>query len=250
MSLRSQLRDFLEPIRHSGQFDVKTAISKGRVVTRTVAGKNVSWLITNAGDEIQCQQVRLGYYELNELEQLLKDVGPRQNILDVGANIGNHSVFFINHMDCSNLIAVEPFGAAVTHLLANLSLNYPKSLSFRLICGAFDESGGRGSIVPPTRFNIGLTRVEVGEGDVTVFKGDEEMGASRVDLIKIDVEGMETRVLKGLIQSISAHRPALYIETSDDSVTDVLAILRPFQYRVVREMRAYESQLNLTLLPC
>src|SRR5207244_2913504 len=63
----------------------------------------------------------------------------------------------------------------------------------------------------------------------------DEAGASRVDLIKIDVEGAEMMVLRGAKQTLQRHRPAIIIElieellesmgTSSDEVSRFLAEL-------------------------
>jgi FkbM family methyltransferase len=249
MTIKSRIRNLIEPIRRNGQFDVQTAMAKGRVIRRTVAGDEVFWLITNKDDEIQCKQLQIGYYEFAELEQLRIDVGPCESVVDVGANIGNHSVFFINRMGCSDLIAIEPFKAAFAHLLANLSLNHSGLADFRLFFGALGATAGTASIVPPSRFNIGLTKLEIGEGSVHVSTGDEVVGARRVDLIKIDVEGMELEVLSGLTRTIATQRPAIYVEASDQTFESVLALLSPLRYRLARKVRAYESQFNLTMVP-
>lgn len=247
--MRSLIRALLEPIRRNGSFDVPTAMAKGRVVSRHVGGAAVRWLITNANDEIQSRQLADGFYELAELEQLREDVGPRQAVLDVGANIGNHCIFFIKRMGCRTLIAVEPFSPALQQLNANLALNLAEPLDIRLAGVALGEGADSAAIVPPSRDNIGLTKLNIGAGDVPVTRGDDLVGSTAIDLIKIDVEGMELAVLSGLFGTIRDCRPAIYIEASRESRDAVVALLASAGYRLVRESRAYGTQYNLTLLP-
>jgi FkbM family methyltransferase len=247
--LRALIRAFLEPLRKNGIFDVPTAIAKGRVVTRSVNGIEVRWLVTNSSDEIQSKQIASGFYELTELEQLSKDVGPRQTVLDVGANIGNHSVFFLTHMGCRRLIAIEPFLPAYRHLLANLALNSTARVDVAMIGAALGVDEGTANLVPPTRFNIGLTRVDPGPGDVRVLRGDDHFLSTPIDLIKIDVEGMEIEVLSGLSETIARHRPAIYVEAGRSTRSALLELLGSAGYRLVREAPAYGTQFNLTLLP-
>lgn len=243
------LRTLLEPLRRNGVFDVATAMRKGRVASRTVDGRTVNWLITSANDEIQSRQLVEGFYELSELQQLRADVGERPRVLDVGANIGNHAVFFATMMGCRRLIAIEPFDAAREHLLANLALNAVSALDLNVHPFALGAAEGQASAVPPTAFNIGLTRMNVGCGSIPVVTGDALLAGEAVDLIKIDVEGMEVAVIDGLAQTFDAHRPALFVEVSDDTREAVSQRMAAHGYRLVRATPAYGTQHNLTFLP-
>lgn len=57
-------------------------------------------------------------------------------------------------------------------------------------------------------------------------------GASRVDVIKIDVEGYENHVVAGLAAILRVNRPALLIEYWPDSWTDAIERWLPSGYRV------------------
>ena len=48
--------------------------------------------------------------------------------------------------------------------------------------------------------------------DVEVATGDALLGPDPVDLVKIDVEGLEPQVLRGMERSLRAHHPALIVE--------------------------------------
>lgn len=248
--MRKLLRRWLEPVRKNGVLDVATAARKGRVVSRSAAGVTVRWLITNSNDEIQSRQLADGFYELPELDNLCRDVGPRRSVLDVGANIGNHAVFFLKKMGCQKLIAVEPYPAAFQHLLVNLGLNASPKLDVRTVGIALSAQGGHGTIVAPTTFNIGLTKIDRSAGgDVKIVKGDDLIGADAVDLVKIDVEGMELDVLTGLDALLRRCRPAIYVEVGETTKAAVLNLAAALDYRVVRDTVAYNVQSNLTLLP-
>jgi FkbM family methyltransferase len=250
IDLKSLARVMLEPVRRALPVSIDRAIGQGRIFNRTVAGANVRWLITNRGDEIQAQQLRDGFYELAELKCLHEDVGPRKSIVDVGANIGNHSVYFIHFFSCEALTIIEPYPVAMHHLLANISLNFKPGLELSLYPYALGSVPGTASIIPPSDFNIGLTQVrEGGDGPVQVRLGDDVLRGRPVDLIKIDVEGMELSVLGGLLQTLREQAPALYIEVSERSKSEVTEILEAHRYSIVRETRAYKDQFNVTALP-
>jgi len=241
------LRPLLEPVRKNGVLTVEAALRKGRISTRAVNGRSVRWLITNRNDEIQSRQLEQGYYELDELQQLKGDLGSCPTVLDVGANIGNHAVFFCQHMGCRKLTLVEPYWPALSHLLVNLALNDLEGVEGGFLPFALGATSSKAAIVPPTRFNIGLTRLDLDRaGDIRVVKGDEVMSGEPLDLIKIDVEGMELAVLAGLSEVLTRDRPAIYVEVDRLHRAAFLQLLKKFRYRVVRESSAYGSQSNFT----
>ena len=248
--MKTLIKKWLEPALKNGVLDVPTALRKGRIISRSIAGVTVQWLITNSNDEIQSHQITHGFYELNELENLLGDIGPRTSILDVGANIGNHAVFFVKKMGCRNLIAAEPYPPAFRHLLVNLALNSCPKLNIRTISAALGAHEGHGNIVAPTTFNIGLTKVDMSaHGEVEIYRGDDLVGGEPVDLVKIDVEGMEVEVLAGLQTVLRKHRPAAYVEVGERTKSAVIDFAASLGYRVARDTSAYRVQSNLTLLP-
>jgi FkbM family methyltransferase len=247
-SVLTRARRFGSRLLNRDKVDVRSAMLRGSVAERMIAGRKVRWLITNAGDEIQSKQLRDGFYEIAELQQLAEDIGNVRAVLDVGANIGNHSVFFAAIMGAKSITMIEPFPPATEHLLANLALN----------AGEFDEvaihrcalGAGTGTIglVPPTDFNIGLTRIETGTSanDSVGLTSGDALGLERVDLVKIDVEGGELDVLLGLEATLRRCGPAIYIETSDLMKDQIERYLAGLSYELVRATEAYGNQFNMT----
>jgi FkbM family methyltransferase len=248
--IRDIVREVLEPIRKNGVLDVSAALRKGRISSTRGENHLVHWLITNRNDEIQRQQLARGFYERQELDQLRADLGERRVVLDIGANIGNHTVYFAKYFDSKRIIAVEPYGPAIRHLLVNLSLNYSPCYDLGFLGKAVGARESRAAIVGPTQFNIGLTRVVPNStGEVAVTTGDAIVGSDPIDLIKIDVEGMELEVLAGLRKLLSNQRPAIFIEVGFENRERFLKMMQEIRYEVVRESAAYERQSNFTVSP-
>ncbi len=247
--LRAKLRQWLEPVRKNGVLDVPTAIARSRV-ERVNVGIPVSWLITNRNDEIQSRQLTDGFYEARELQQLYADIGPKKVVLDIGANIGNHAIYFSKRMDSERIILVEPYPPAIRHLLVNISLNYRNCFDLSFLGRAIGKKAGTARIIAPTEFNIGLTKIAATEpGATPVITGDELLSGAPIDLIKIDVEGMEIDVLAGLEATLSNQRPVLYVEVSQQNRERFLTVVERRNYVILRESQAYVSQSNFTLVP-
>jgi hypothetical protein len=65
----------------------------------------------------------------------------------------------------------------------------------------------------------------------------KEVGVTRVDAVKIDVEGAELRVLKGAAETLDRYRPAVSVELLEEglnsmgsSVVEVTAFMRAHGY--------------------
>ena len=136
--------------------------------------------------------------------------------LDIGANIGNHSLFFSKIFN--TVISFEPSQRNVWILRANLELNniknvivIPKGLSdeFGYISmgnddNKFDTNNGFAIDAQLSPFKTVDSQVEIVIGD----KELQGMGLNKeIRLIKIDVEGLEPRVINGLKETILSNKP-------------------------------------------
>jgi len=140
--------------------------------------------------------------------------------LDVGANIGNHSVFFADRF--ARVVAVEPNPIFCLALRATIALNGLTNVEL-FECG-FGSEAGRLAYRQASSANLGASHfigaaayaaaakdcphLEIRIGDEVV----ESLGIPRLGLIKIDVEGLELAVLKGLQQTLSRHDPVVMFE--------------------------------------
>jgi tRNA1(Val) A37 N6-methylase TrmN6 len=63
------------------------------------------------------------FYEYNLLLFLQNNFNNQKNIIDIGANIGNHSLFFAKYINCKNIYAFEPYSKNIELFNINLA-NY------------------------------------------------------------------------------------------------------------------------------
>jgi len=176
-------------------------------------------------DFIGKQIALLGYYEKVMLNYI-KNLNIKGSYIDVGANIGNHSLYFAK--ECGNKIfAFEP-DIENYRLLEENTKKYNVT-SFNIGIGSCKSMMG----IERYRENMGMNRliegndVEVSTIDIFEF---EEIG-----LIKIDVEGMEIDVLKGAKKTIEKYKPSLFIENSEPN--KLLKFL-PEGYKVIQRFNS------------
>ena len=183
------------------------------------------------------------FYEPDLLEAIAKQVpGPYDLVIDVGACIGNHAVFFAKILGAS-VLCVEPSPTALQFLRANLAKNGLAERT-RIVEAAAAETSGQVFLTQSSPANLGMTRVsetpvsgsedELPVPAMTLDEIVERMEwakCRRVSLIKIDVEGYEERVLAGATGVMTNHAPAIAIELATrDAMYRVHSMLAVYGY--------------------
>ncbi len=155
-----------------------------------------------------------------ELETLGTLVGPGATIVDVGANIGSHTVYFARLVGPEGrVIAFEPQSFAHGLLVANLATN--GFFNTRCERAAVGKEPGKARIprIDPTkRSNFGAVSVDQGPSheamDDVEVRTIDVLDLEACTLIKIDVEGMECDVLEGAKRTILRHKPVIFVENN------------------------------------
>jgi len=158
--------------------------------------------------------------EIQELIRMLSATGRAGVFLDIGANSGLHSLFASRLF--RKVHAFEPFPPVRDRLLAAVARNQIDNIEVHAVgLGATngmapffappEENLGTGSFVGDySSQNIRYRDLEIREGDPYLL---EHVGA--VDVVKVDVEGFEIEVLRGMRQTLESCRPDIVLELSD-----------------------------------
>ncbi len=157
------------------------------------------------------------YGECCELElDLFKQIlSPSSTVIEVGANIGIHSVPLGKYLVDGSIHLFEPQPVIFQNLCANLSINCLEN-SFAQPFAVGDKHGE--IVVPRVDYGKGgnfggISLQEGGDGiRVRLITLDSYARELDVALIKADVEGMEIQVLRGAEETIARCRPFLYVE--------------------------------------
>ncbi|MGW8629745.1 FkbM family methyltransferase, partial [Streptomyces albidoflavus] len=92
--------------------------------------------------------------------------------------------------------------------------------------------------------NLGSQSLRPGSGNIPVRTLDSLKLRSRIDAIKIDVEGMELEVLKGGRQLLEQHKPMLYVECiAYNQFRDILLYLTQLGYKYQETFNATPTHL-------
>lgn len=208
-------------------------------------GRDIRFLIQDEDDIIQQELIAGRFYEPEELAIIARHF-TGGTFVDVGANIGNHAAFAGVVLRADRVIAFEPNPLIADFTAINLRINdFSGSSTFHQL-GLSDEQG-TGSMRAIAPHNIGATRLDPtsdGSGDIALATGDAMLADETPTFIKIDTEGAEVRVLRGLAETLARCRPAIFIEVQDEQRQEVDAILAPLGYRVVDEFARYPGLSN------
>lgn len=157
--------------------------------------------------------------------------------IDVGANVGNHSLWFVNHTDCTELHAFEPVQLMRTYWTINMRQAnrdihylYPfaafHSYTWGTMAGMVPSNHNCARFCPKSQWGMDVRAIPL---DCLFSKS---IPSRPIGLIKIDVEGMESDVLLGAKEILLKDKPLLVVEANNDDDFDrVDSLLKVFGYR-------------------
>jgi FkbM family methyltransferase len=196
-----------------------------------------------ANDFISVKIATEGVFERLQLESLIAllgritgDTTQTMTVLDVGANIGNHALFFSRYF--SRVVAFEPH--PVTYQLLAFNAQFRPNITTHNF-GLGDKAqtlelhedalnAGASSAIHGAQTSSHDIPMQVKRLD------DVCRDLGPVDLVKIDVEGMEHGVLLGGAALIEAQKPVIVFEqlaqefTAADSETPAIRLLKSWGY--------------------
>lgn len=181
--------------------------------------------------------------EVNDCYQAIRGVSD-PIVFDVGANIGTISIWLSKILKLGRIYSFEPQRQIFYQLAGNVALNNLYNIDvFNYAVGASD---GFVKVKEPNYFSnydfgtFSLVHEKIPPSDkdlivplITLDTFVEKYQIPKVDLLKIDAEGMDVEVLAGAINIIDQFGPAIYIEHFDNyksSLEEIKMFLSKFNY--------------------
>jgi FkbM family methyltransferase len=198
--------------------------------------------------------IYLGMFERGTRNALKALVKPGSVVLDIGANIGVHTMLLAELVGASGrVLSFEPSEYGVRKLRRNLGLN--PELAGRVTPVHCFLGATEGAAVPDGIFSrwpladskgvhqkhLGLAMPTNGAPGRTIDGILAELGARSVQLVKMDVDGFESEVLRGA-RALLSSRPIFVLELSPyvldergSSLEELLGFFIPNGYRFFHE---------------
>jgi FkbM family methyltransferase len=232
----------------------------GEVYARDAAGPEFLVPIRLANVLRECVQGGTTTWEALESKLLIANLGSDSPVmLDVGANVGLHSIRIAWAKAFVCVYAFEPVAANYQVMRKNITRNHLESRiePIRAAVGAEDgmvnilTGYGTGNWIDAP-YSDKLESVQL----VSIDSFLRQRGLQRVDLIKADVEGYELHVLRGAHRCLSDLRPKLLLEIdrtwcarSGYHPSAIFEFLREFNYdyyRITHEQHVLPPSGSLT----
>jgi FkbM family methyltransferase len=177
-----------------------------------------------------------GEFSEGEVDLFAQLVPPGAIALDVGANIGAHTVPLAQLAGPTGfVVAFEPQPVLHQILCANLAVNsIPNVRTYAMALGHCQGTCRLPALdyTRPNNFG-GVSMDLVAEGELVPLGTLDDFGLERVDFIKLDVEGFESRVLMGAAATIGRCRPIMYVENDrEEKSAELIERLFGLGYRL------------------
>lgn len=196
------------------------------------------------------------FFEQSILDAWLPFAQQSKTILDVGANLGNHSIYFAAKTNASQIISFEPCKPSYDLLVHNISAN---SLSSRIHCVNMAIGSKKGLVCPArgvhlnqlgnVRYQYVCTAAEqdavsdnnkLRDNDntkefhqvyaTTLDDYIKENGINDIGFVKIDTEGFGWETIRGMQQIIERDKPGIWIELDPEEASPTAAFLEQHGY--------------------
>jgi FkbM family methyltransferase len=206
-----------------------------------VEGRHGSFATFTADPTIGEAMRRYGEWAESEIALLSSLLRPGDVMLDVGSFIGTHAIALapcvapqgyviaieaqpeVHALLCFNVVRNGLSGQVKT--INAVMSDKPGELRFARCAGLARNDAGARSFLPDfadqpnTDDPIFVTTLPV----MTI----DALGLARCNLIKLDVEAMESIVLRGALETIRRHRPVIYFEQVHDRMEQIVGTIFP-----------------------
>ena len=265
-------RQFLD----SSEYQMKNAASALGIDKWVIVATKLGFRILVALNEVGVSRpILLDKYEPEAVALFKSLVKPGDRVIDVGANIGFHSLLFAQLVGpTGRVLSFEPVKYLYDALIASVAENhfhdrieaYNCAISDRagtsLIRHAVGTSNFGGAHLADVKRDDGHAYDEIETKTLSDFISDQ-----RCNLIKIDAEGAEGRVLQGAVDLLKRDRPLLFVELFNEQLTKISGLtatalikwMAMFDYRCLettggkpgRELAAYDAPeiMNVLFVP-
>ncbi len=160
-------------------------------------------------------------------------------VLDIGANIGHHSLYASTI--AKEVHSFEPFPKVIAKIHEKIKANAITNIKVHEI--ALGEADEDSLFTPPSEHNTGSGSFIATSVDnsfkitLPIRRGDEyvkTLKLSKIDFIKMDIEGFEPQALRGLRHTLDTYRPVVFFEWSanEREFSIELDLLFPEKYKI------------------
>jgi len=188
-----------------------------RIVNSNYGETNTEIFVHNNSEVISdYMALTNNFYEIDFMDYISKNYNNQTGILDIGANIGNHSLFFAKFLNCEMVHSFEPFPTNISLLKKNLNNFTHKSKIYEI---ALSNKEGTMPLYNSQAENFGgFSLHSYSNGSSFIVNPSinvitlDSLNLDNISMMKIDVENHENEVLEGAKQTILRNKCMIFIE--------------------------------------
>lgn len=154
-----------------------------------------------------------GIYEKEIVDDIRKSLSPEKTLLDIGSNIGQHSLLVAPY--CKNIFAFEPIPDVYNEFQKSIDANHYKNIQlFNCAVGSKKETKTFNYVAGHAGVSSFVNTNNKGKQEITVQIDtlSNLIKDEKFDVIKLDVEGYEAVVIFGNKDIILKNRPKIFME--------------------------------------
>lgn len=193
-----------------------------------------------------------GIYDVTTTRFLQSILREDDVFLDVGANCGAITLVAAQTVTKGQVYAFEPGPVIRSRLEKNLAANPQLQSRVKVVpFGLGSQSCRRFYYEDPNYRGNGALFATDSDSGIEVISLDEWLAQEqpgKIDVIKIDVEGMEYEVLKGSRHTLEQYQPIIYFETlpifftqTDYNIGTLYKFLKSFGYIIVSPQKPHKE---------
>ena len=190
-------------------------------------------------DYIYKQAITHGTNEPHFIELAMLLLKSDSVAIDVGANIGTHTLIMSNILTSGHVYSFEPQSLIFSILQNNVLMNRRENISayrFAVTYRNNDVLTMQPLKLGLSKNNTGITQLNTNSsisGDYVLTRSLDSFCFTKVDFIKIDVQGAELFVLNGAKNLITEFRPYLFVEIEEQHLRAMRSSSRELIERIL-----------------
>lgn len=213
-------------------------------------GQRIRMKLPDVRDFISFNIIRRGnFYDIADLKETRRFIPPGSVVIDAGANIGNHSVYYARICQAAKVFSFEPQEEIFNILKTNIELNGIENIvvPYKYALG---EHQTRASVDFRDDHKITSRIAQINHGGIYLKEAEDgnfEMrtldelflnSLDKLDYIKMDIQGFEEKAVKGGRELIKKFKPVIQLEciTNEEYNTVLLPLMTGLGYEIKHKM--------------
>ena len=210
------------------------------LVSFTHRGIPIKFELSGKNLAVEVANVAGSFYELAELEFVSENLGNKNIVVaDVGANIGNHALYFAKVMNVAKVIPTEFHPSVIQQLKKHISMNQANNIDLSKLGYAVGKTRGKAVIAEHPAKDWCLTEISMVDSKLAIAAEIEvmpldELISEKIGFIKIDVQGSEIDALEGGRNLFLTSKPDALIEVTKLHVKEFMKFVEEIGFQIVK----------------